>query len=85
MAEAVYILCAITSVVCAALLLVGYRRDRTRLLLWASVCFAGLAANNVLLFVDLVMVPSVSLLLWRNSIAVAAIGLFLFGLIWEPR
>jgi hypothetical protein len=85
MAEAVYILCAVTSVVCATLLLIGYRRDRTRLLLWASICFAGLALNNVLLFVDLVVVPTINLLLWRTSVAVVAIALFLFGLIWDAR
>jgi hypothetical protein len=83
MAEAVYLLCAITSVVCACLLVRAYRRRRVRLLLWSSLCFVGLALNNVLLFVDLVIVPSVDLTLWRSSLALAAIALLVYGLIWE--
>ena len=53
MAELVYGLCALTSAGCAALLFQGYRRSGTRLLFWSSLCFAGLALNNALLFVDL--------------------------------
>ena len=57
MAEVVYILCALTSLACAVLLIRGYRRSRSRLLLWSCLGFVALAANNVLLFVDLVVVP----------------------------
>ena len=34
MAEAVYLLCALVSVVCAVMLLNGYRANRTTLLFW---------------------------------------------------
>ena len=54
-AAGVYALCALTSLVCAWLLLRAYQRQRTRLLLWSSVSFAGLALNNVLLFIDLIL------------------------------
>ena len=47
MAETVYILCALTSVFCAVLLMRSYRRQRTRLLLWSTLCFAGLAINKI--------------------------------------
>ena len=83
MAEAVYLLCAITSVVCAAMLFRGYRENRTRLLFWSSLCFAGLAVNNVLLFVDLVLVPEIDLSVLRNSIALASMMVLLYGIIWE--
>jgi hypothetical protein len=83
MAEAVYVLCALTSSVCAALLFRGYREHRTRLLFWSSLCFIGLALNNVLLFVDLVMVPDVDMRLWRGASALAAVMLLLIGLIME--
>jgi len=83
MAEAVYLLCAITSVVCAVMLFNGYRENRTRLLFWSSLCFAGLAINNVLLFVDLIVVPELDLSIWRNSIALAAMMVLLYGIIWE--
>ncbi len=83
MAEAVYVLCAITSMICAAMLTRSYRKNRTRLLLWSSLCFLGLALNNIVLFVDLVMAPTVDLSLWRACIALVALCLLVFGLIWE--
>lgn len=83
MASIVYALCAVTSLVCAGLLWRSYLRHRTQLLFWSSLCFLGLAVNNVLLFVDLVMVPTVDLLLYRSLSALAAVSLLLFGLIWE--
>ena len=85
MAEAVYLLCALVSIACAALLLNGYRANRTALLFWSSLCFAGLAANNVLLFVDLVVVPDVDLSLLRSCVALLAIMALLYGLIWESK
>ena len=86
MAEAVYILCALTSILCAALLYRGYRANRTRLLFWASLAFFLLAINNVVLCVDLVILPSLPDLYWyRTGLALAAMLLLLFGLIWETR
>jgi hypothetical protein len=85
MAEAVYLLCAITSVVCAALLFRGYRASKTRLLFWSSLCFAGLALNNILLFADLVLFPTLPLTIWRTAVAFVAILVLLFGLVWEAR
>ena len=86
MAEAVYILCALTSVACSLLLLRGYLASRSRLLFWSSLCFGGLALNNVLLFVDLVVTgPSVDLSLVRSMIALTALLLLVFGLVWESR
>jgi hypothetical protein len=86
MAEAVYLLCAATSIVCALLLFRAYRDQRTRLLLWSTLCFAFLTLNNILLFVDLIVVPyTVDLSLWRSSTALVGVALLLFGLIWESR
>lgn len=84
MAEVVYILCMLTSAGCAFLLLRSYQRTRTRLLLWSSVCFIGLAINNLLLFIDLVVVPdSVSLLIVRNVTAFAALSTLVYGLVMD--
>ena len=86
MAEAVYILCALTSILCAILLLRGYRATRTRLLFWASLCFGFLAVNNVILYFDLVVLPpQVDLFWYRNSAAVAGMLVLVFGLVWESR
>jgi hypothetical protein len=83
MPEIVYTLCALTSIACAALLTRSYRATRTRLLLWASLCFVGLALNNVLLVVDLIVVPATDLAAWRAVPALLGVALLLVGLIWE--
>lgn len=86
MAEAVFLLCGLASVACAVLLLRGYRRTRARLLLWSSLCFIGLAVNNVMLFVDKVLLgPHVDLAEERLVVALAAIGLMLIGLVWDSK
>ncbi|HEY6035932.1 MAG TPA: DUF5985 family protein [Kofleriaceae bacterium] len=85
MAEAVYILCALTSLFCAALLIRGYRAQRTRLLLWSSLCFIGLAISNAILVVDLILLPQVDLAIPRTIAAAVAMLLLLVGLIWESR
>jgi hypothetical protein len=85
MAEVVYVLCAITSVICAGMLFNGYRTSRMPLLFWSSLCFAGLALNNVLLFVDLIMVPQQDLSALRAGIALAAMTVLLYGLVWESK
>jgi hypothetical protein len=85
MPEAVYILCVLTSALCAGLLWRQYQRGRSRLLLWSSLCFIGLAANNVLLVIDKFLVPTIDLSLIRASTAFAAVGLLVIGLIWDSK
>ena len=85
MAETVYVLCAVTSIVCAILLFRGYWRSRARLLFWASLCFGGLALHNVLLFVDLILVRDVDLFYLRTVTALASMLVLLYGLVWESR
>jgi hypothetical protein len=85
MAEAVYVLCTCTSVLCAVLLLRGFRHGHSRLLLWSGLCFVGLACNNLLLFIDLVAVPSVDLSAFRSVTALAAVSILVFGMVWESR
>jgi hypothetical protein len=83
MAEAVYLLCALTSLGCALALLRMYVRRGTRILLWSCLCFVGLAANNIVLFVDLVVVPMRDLSLVRAAIAAGATLILAVGLIWD--
>ena len=85
MAEAVYLLCAVTSSLCAVLLRRAYARTGTRLLLWSGLCFLGLALNNALLVVDLMIVPDTDLSTWRLVPAVLGVALLLYGLIWESE
>ena len=84
MESAVYFLCSLTSFGCAWLLFRGYRRRPSRLLFWAAACFTGLALNNVVLVADLVIFPdAVSLLPYRNLLALGSLGVLLYGLIWD--
>ena len=86
MPELVYVLCALTSVLCAGLLLRSYRANRTRLLLWSTLCFVGLAINNILLIVDLVLTPpDLDLRFLRSGSGVVGLALMTIGLIWESR
>lgn len=86
MAPFVYILGALTTLLCAMLLLRGYLRGRKRLLLWSGLCFSGLAISNSLLFIDLVLLPgTIDLYLLRLATAATAMLLLLYGLIWESE
>ena len=85
MAEAVYILCALTSMACAVLLLRGYRRSGMRLLLWSGLCFVALSISNLVLFVDLVMAPGMDLSLVRSSLGLLGVATLLYGLIWDAQ
>ena len=85
MAETVYALCALSSGLCAFLLFRGFRRSGARLLLWSGACFVGLVANNILLFVDLIVVPQIDLSVWRAVSSTLALAVLVVGLIWESR
>ncbi len=80
--EGVYLLCALTSAGCAFALLRMYRRRRTAILLWSSLCFVGLSVNNALLFVDLVVLPTeVDLTLIRAAVGAASMLVLIAGLV----
>jgi hypothetical protein len=81
--EIVYLLCGLTSILCAALLLGRYRRNRARLLLWSGICFACLALNNILLFTDLVLTPDADLSIIRTAPAVLGFIVLIWGIIWD--
>ena len=91
MAEAVYTLCAVTSLLCAGLLVRGYLRSRTRFLLWSSLCFAALALNNLLLLLDKVVLTEqrtilgVDFALLRATAAAIGLALLLYGLVWDAE
>ncbi len=47
LAEAVYVVGALVTLLCGVLLMRGYTRVRRRLLLWSALCFLGLSLSNV--------------------------------------
>ena len=82
----VYVLCALTSLLCTLLLWRSYRRSRTRLLLLIGVCFAGLTLNNFLLPIDLIWLRTeVDLSVVRSAVGFASVAALLIILIWEAR
>lgn len=84
MAAAVYILCALTSIACAALLFAQYRRTPRNLLFWGASCFVCLALTNVLLFVDLTLLASSADLSGvRSALTLTGLLMMLYGLIRE--
>lgn len=85
MTHVVYLLCAATSLACALLLFRGYRRSGVRLLFWSSLCFLGMTLENAFLLLDVIVFPSVDLSLYRRMIALAAMSLLVFGLVWDAQ
>ena len=85
LAGLVYLLGALVTALCAVLLLRGYARSRSRLLLWSGLCFIGLTLSNGLLFVDLQVFPEVDLYMWRLGTAAAAMLLLVYGLVFESE
>ena len=79
----VYLLCFATSSACALLLTRSYRRSGTRLLLWSALCFALLAANNLFVIVDLLLIHDIDFGLVRLMLSLAAVAVLLFGFIWD--
>ena len=85
MGPVVYVFGVLISGACAVLLLRGYFRGRKNLLLWSGLCFTGLALSNLLIFVDLVLVPEIDLYRYRLATAALSMLLLLYGLIWESE
>lgn len=85
MSAALYILCALTSLACACLLLNRYRRSGHRLLFWSGLCFVVMTLNNLLLVFDKLVFPEIDLLPYRNASALVAVSLLLYGLIYEKE
>lgn len=86
MAETVYVLCLLTSVFCAILLLRSYRTGRSRLVFWSMLCFIGLAINNMLLVLDLVVLADgADLRLVRAAFGFVSPLVLLAALVWEQR
>ncbi len=84
MAETVYLLCAIASVLCAALLFRSFLHNRLRLSLYTMLCFLALAVNNILLFVDLAVIPAgPDLSTIRNTIALGGVAVLLYAMVTE--
>lgn len=84
MSAFIYTLCALTSLLCAVLLLRSFSKSKHRLLFWAGICFAGITVNNLLLVADKIIFPtSIDLLTPRLLVALIALVFLLYGLIFD--
>ncbi|WP_435784546.1 DUF5985 family protein [Cellvibrio sp.] len=83
MAPFIYALCAVTSSVCAILLLRSYFDSRYRLLLWAGLCFVALTINNLLMVADKLIFLEEHMLTLRLSVSLVAVCFLLYGLIFD--
>jgi hypothetical protein len=81
----VFGLCLAASAACAALLGRAYLMTRTKLLLWTAVSFGFFAINNLVLVIDMLVLPQVDLWAWRTASAAAGLAVLLVGFIWEMR
>jgi hypothetical protein len=85
LADLVYLLCFLASVLCAGLLARQYRTSRTPLLLWSAACFVLLALSNLLVVIDQVILTETTLRLPRLILTLLAVSVLLFGFIWEAE
>ena len=85
MAALIYGLCALSALLCTVLLLQAFRRSGYRLLLWSGLCFTGLTLNNLLVILDRIVLPDIDLAVWRTSVALVAMAVLLYGLIWDAE
>ena len=82
---AVFLLCIATSMTCTWLLFRSWRRNGARLLFWSSICFVCLSVNNTLVFIDSVTTPDINPIMkgLRLSSSLMAVGVLLWGMVWE--
>jgi hypothetical protein len=85
MAHVVYFLCTLSALLCAVLLMRGYKRSKHELLFWSAMCFIILALSNIILVIDLVIIgpDGVDLLLWRSGLSLVGLCVLLYGLIFK--
>ncbi len=82
-AVTIYLLCVVTSLLCAYLLHRAYRRGRSRLLIWSAACFALLALNNLVVAIDVLVLPDIDLTILRLITSLLAVSVLVSGFIWE--
>lgn len=81
-----FLVAILASLACTVLLFRAYFARRLRILLWSAFCFVGLTLNNLLLFVDLVLLPvSIDLRAVRHLAALVGLLFLLYGFIRESE
>ena len=81
----VYLLCFLTSLICAALLGRNFSKTGARMLLWSALCFSLLALANLVVVLDMLVYPDVDLRPIRLGLSLAGVSVLLFGFIWDQE
>jgi hypothetical protein len=85
MAALIYGLCTLLCAWVAWLLWRHQGRTRSRVLFWSALCFSGLTLSNLLLVADELVLPAMDLSPMRRGVALAAILVLLYGLVYEDE
>ena len=81
-----FLLAIVTSLACMVLLFRGYMRSGLRILMWSALCFVCLSINNILLFIDLVLLPTnIDLRVFRHGTALVGMLFMIYGFIRESE
>ena len=80
MHEAIFVLCAVTSAGCAALLLRAWLANRSRLVFGTLMCFVGLVTTNLLVMIDVIVLHD-QRLEWRGIPAVLGLATLAYVMI----
>jgi hypothetical protein len=85
-ASIIYLLCALTGLLCSGLLFRAYLRTGAVLLFWSSICFLGLTIDNsILLLVDVLIYPQTDLFWIRQLGTLTGLTLLIYSMIWHTK
>ena len=85
MATWIYAGCALTSLLCAFLLLRAWRRSRMQVLWWSGLCFCGLTLGNIVLMLDKLVFLEVDLTVCRLVLTLGSMLVLIYGLTKEDK
>lgn len=85
LSDLVYLLCFLFAALCAGLLVRQYRMVPSPVLLWSAACFVLLALSNLLVVFDQLVMPESNFRIPRLLLTLLAVGVLLFGFIWEAE
>jgi uncharacterized membrane protein len=83
MPEVTYVICTLTSLASAVLMLRAIRGPGSRLVFWGAVFFLGMAVNNIALFANAMVEADWSVV--PNIIMLASVAALLYGLVWDVK
>ena len=81
-----FLIVLLTSLACTVLLFRAYLDSRLRILLWSALCFVALTVSNLLLFIDLVVLPeTIDLRIYRHAASLVGMLFLIYGFIRQSE